>query len=497
MKRLMLGALAAAAAALLSVSVLAAGSAKLVRAFVYGDTLYAYVELSDVTQPITKAEARLGSQSFPAGHTLEPVRQAASPVTCMLLVDCSNSMPDFREDVTAFVRELAECSGENTRFLLATFGREFSLIREDLSPQEAAQQVDSIAYTATETRLHSALAAALDYFESLPRENEELRSVVVLSDAVQYDPQGGVSYDEILARISSSDVMLHAVGFGSDAQALDSLGQLVEASQGRHAVVGGELTAQDAARDLADYTGGLLVTGFPIGTYAGTGGTEQLSITFGSGSELVCRAQAEVTLPAGSNAPAEETPPKDSEEAIPPSSASEGTASGEEAAVSGGAGTQAAESAFPSQTLLGAGAGLAVIAGIAAAAVLLRRKKTPPSVPDAPAHIPGDVSGDTPGDAPGVYMRLEVLQGTLSSGQTEFEDVRELTVGKGQACAIAFADAELAEQAAKVTFTQGAVMLEPVFGTAAAVNGQPISGAVRLRSGDEIALDSVRFRLKF
>ena len=49
---------AAAAVCLLWVSALAAGSAQMVRAFVYDGTLYTYVELTDVDSPITQAQAK-------------------------------------------------------------------------------------------------------------------------------------------------------------------------------------------------------------------------------------------------------------------------------------------------------------------------------------------------------------------------------------------------------------------------------------------------------
>ena len=95
MKRFLRFFLGAAAAACLCVSALAAASADLVRTFVYDGTLYTYVVLSGVTEPITKAEATVGGQVFPASDSLKTVRQAGSPVVEMLLVDCSNSMPDL------------------------------------------------------------------------------------------------------------------------------------------------------------------------------------------------------------------------------------------------------------------------------------------------------------------------------------------------------------------------------------------------------------------
>ena len=246
MRRFLSGALALLLAAALVLPGRAAASAEIVRAFVYDGALYTYVAIEGAEAPITKAEARIGTRTFPAAGRLETVRQAGSPVTWMLLVDNSNSMPAFRQEAEAFVRSLAETGGEHTRFFLASFGDEFTVVREDVPAGELAAELAAIPMDEKVTRLHTAIGAALDYLEALPRERNELRCAVVLSDAVQYDPAGGIPYEELLERVGRSDVMLYSAGFGADGEALERLGRLAEASGGLHQVVGEE-SAQAAA----------------------------------------------------------------------------------------------------------------------------------------------------------------------------------------------------------------------------------------------------------
>lgn len=481
MKRLLLVCLTAVTAALLSLPVQAAASADLVRTFVYEDTLYTYVELTGTTQPITKADAKLGGQVFPASQTLETVRQAGSPVTCVLLVDCSNSMPDFQKDVTAFASALAAGSGENTRFILATFGAEFTVVDDDVSAGDLAGQMDAIAYTATQTRLHSSLDQVLDYLEGIPREGNELRSVIVLSDAVQYDPEGGVPYDELLERLSHSDVLLHAVGFGSDTAALEQMAQLAEASDGISSVVGPSLTAADAANRLTDYTGNLLVTGFPIGTYEASGGTETVSITFASGAELVCRAETKVELPASEGAPAPETP--EEETVLPPAD------TGGSAAAPAESGESApAQETSQGKFLLPAVAGAAVVAVIIVFAVVLSRRKKAPTPAAAP---PAEE------ESSGIYMRLEVLEGTLTSASTELNLIQELLVGRESTCEIVFDSPALSRRHARIFWADGVCIEDLGSENGTQVNGEAIQGPRKLRSGDEIAAGDVKFRLKF
>lgn len=478
MRRMRSAALALCLTALLCTNALAAASARMVRAFVCDGTLYTYMTIDDALP--TKAEARLGGRIFPASGRLETVRQAGSPVTWLLLVDNSNSMPAFRQEAETFVRSLAETGGEHTRFLLASFGDEFTVVREDVPAGELAAELAAIPMDEKVTRLHTAIGAALDYLEELPRERNELRCAVVLSDAVQYDPAGGIPYEELLERVGRSDVMLYSVGFGADREALERLGRLAEASGGIHRVVG-EQSAQAAAAALAEQADALFVTGFDLSGYASQGGTEPVSVTLSAGGELLCRAQTEVELPelAGTPEPSPTQDPPELPEADPPETAPP------EAAPEPAKAPEDREPAdvwtvWPIAATAGAGILLAAAVG-----VLLHRKRhrTPPP------------AGEAPG---GVYMRLEVVQGELAGGQTELECADELVLGSDPACAVALRGEGVSPRHARVFLSEGAVYLEdlqPPEGTQ--VNGETVCGPVRLRSGDEIRMGTAAVRLKF
>ena len=122
--------------------------------------------------------------------------------------------------------------------------------------------------------------------------------MIVLTDAVEYDPQGGVPYEELLSRIEQSDVMLHAVGFGGDEQALSSLSQLVSASDGSQWSIGSGPVPRRCRRPAGGTApAGCFVVGFDLGEYVSETGSESVSITFSSGAELICRAQTQAALP--------------------------------------------------------------------------------------------------------------------------------------------------------------------------------------------------------
>lgn len=469
--------------AALCISALAAGSAEIVRAFVYEGTLYTYVSMDGIEKPITRAEAKLGGQTFSATDRLETVRQAGAPVTWLLLVDNSTSMPAFRRETGQVAQALAQSGGENTRFILATFGDAFAVAGEDVPAGELGERVEALPFDERVTRLHTAIDQALDYFEGLPRERNELRCLVILSDAVQYDPQGGVPYDELLERVEQSDVMLHSVGLGTDQKSLDSLGQLAAASGGLHQAVDTR-TAEEAAAHLAQSSGGLYVTGFDLSGYSTEGGGEQISVTFASDGELICRAEAEVSLPEMSGEVEKQPEPQ------PPAQLPDTSAE-----VSGGAGGGVASAAARPDLPVGliAGAVVLALAVVAAAVLLLRKKKTAPAAPVPPVPPVSEQEA-------GIYMRLELVQGKLAGGQNqqELELKEELIIGSDPACDIVVQGEGTVPRHARLFSMEGAVYVENLSGSGGTdVNGAEIQGSRRLRSGDKIAVGGVVFRLKF
>lgn len=475
MKRILPLLMAALLLPALSLGAAAAGQAEIVRAFGVGETLYTYVDLGEGGQPITRVEATLDGRTFQTTGRLETVRQAGSPVSYLLMVDASTSMPGFQEDVVGFAESLVEHSGENTRFTLATFGDGFQVIGEDLAPEEVPEQLAGLQYSEPITQLHSAIGQALDYFEGLPRQGNELRSLVVLTDAVEYDPQGGIPYDTLLERMERSDVMLHAIGFGDDRAALDRLNQLVQASDGSQWEIGEACTADQAADQLVEYTGRLFVLGFDLSGYVSDGEEQPLSLVFSSGAELVGQAESQVALPVSQDPGTEPEPDSGSELPAPEPEPGGGAPAAQPAAPE----EQPENAALP----LVIGIGAAVLVGILAAVVLGRRKK-PEEVPQpAPA---------------GIYMRLEVVRGAQGTERTEFTLRDELQIGRDPACDIVFVDETLSLRNSRVFLDQGAVYLEDLQSqNGTRVNGSPVGAPVRLRSGDEIAVGDAVFRLKF
>ena len=509
---------------LVSLPAFAAGSANVVRTFVYENNLYTYVELNEIERPVTQVEAKIGGQSFSASGRLETVRQAGYPITYLLLVDNSNSMPPFREQLLEFCQGLSEASGENTRFVLAAFGEEFQILDEGLTAETLEGPLSEIPLDETETHLHSSIDEALDYFEGLPRNGNELRAVVVLTDGVQYDPLGGVSYEELLERVRHSDVMLYSVGFGSDSEALDSLGQLSEASGGTHQVLSQSLPPKEASEALSDAGGRLMVTSFDLTGCSAGGQAEEISFTFAANGTLLCRGVGEADLSALSNAgevpgegagaetagepsagePSAGEPsgealietekPSEGAEAEPEEETLEEETQEEETAKEEGSeetleekpeetadettGGEAAGERTEEGQKTGAG-GMLVVAAAAVAVIIVailivlkrgKGQKNPevsePSDVDIEdsAASPETAGAEDPASAfqpaGGIYMRVEAKEGVLSSEKNELTLDHELTAGRDPSCDIVLLSEEIPPKAVRIFIEDGPVYIE-------------------------------------
>ena len=94
----------------------------------------------------------------------------------------------------------------------------------------------------------------------------------------------------------------------------------------------------------------------------------------------------------------------------------------------------------------------------------------------------------------GIYMRLEVLDGDAVTRSMERNLIRELWIGRDQACDIAFDSAALFRRHARIFTTDGRVYIEDSSSqNGTQVNGNRVEMPAALRSGDEITVGDVRF----
>ena len=245
-----------------------------------------------------------------------------------------------------------------------------------------------------------------------------------------------------------------------------------------------DVTAAEAGSALAEDSGRLFVTGFDLSGLSSEGGTEQVSVTFAAGSELVCRAEAQVELPkltGEGGTGADVQPPVQLPE--PPAQTQNGIGGGSTSTANPSASSQGI-----SPVII---VGIIAVAGIAIVSGLLVRKRR--SAPAASDPVPQE-------EQRGIYMRLELVRGELAGrrDQQDLELCDELIIGADPACDIVVQSGDASPRHVRLFSVEGAVYVEALdFSGAAQVNGEELQGDRRLRSGDEITVGSTVVRLKF
>lgn len=490
------------------------------------DQFYGFAALDQWPAELT-AELRSAGLSLPL--RLGPVRASESglPVTCLLLADCSGSMKYMGGQVTRFITALEAAGGDNARFLLATFGEEFSLEWDGRTQEgSAAGAANKIAYTAQKTDLSQGVLDAVDYLNSCRRDPGELLNLVVITDGLPDKSEDSPELSEVARQLAEeSAILVHTFGLQTDEpgaqEALETLGTL---GRGAHLVSSDASRAKTAGEEMAAFINDLCVVSFTWGAQ-NTGGTELL-LSWEDGGELILPVDmANVPLlltGPGEDAQEETDPavPESPEVPDDPAASDEPDGSGEtdnqknpddpdgsgevttpeDTDDSNGSGEtedqkdldRADSSDNPENPdnpggkkfgwVIWAAVGAAVLALLVLIlALVLRKRKKPVSEPPKG----------------GIFMRVEVISGDYA-GSSELYLVNELIVGRGSRCDIPWKDKAVDSRNSRIFLRDNMVCIEDLGSQqGTALGGMRLHSPNRLRSGDEISIGPVRFRLKF
>jgi len=144
-------------------------------------------------------------------QTIAFFNEMDAPVTVGLLVDGSGSMSRNRDQVVAAVQTFAEASHPDDEFVALTFNERVTPVMppETTFTHDPSQLRDALAAgfpLRGRTALYDALLEALD---NVSRGHHERKVVVVLSDGG--DNASAATFDQALARVQASPVMVYAV----------------------------------------------------------------------------------------------------------------------------------------------------------------------------------------------------------------------------------------------------------------------------------------------
>lgn len=502
---------------LLSIPAQAVGEATVLSGFGQGEHLYTFVQLNEQdTQGLSARFQPAGNARY-ANASLGPqlLSQRPVPVLYLLLVDRSASMGLRGKVVESFLSALLQADETAAMFSLATFGEGFRVELEDTSDPSALQAaLRGISYDAGQTNLAQGVLDALNYLERRPRATGELVNLVILTDGIPDNSGESPTLEEAAQRVEgASGVLTHTFGIAASSreespQALDALSAL---GVGAHTVLeqGGQNPQPQAATiaglvnglcalrfDLTEPQGGDSLSGQLYFFQSGEGEQRLLFTTQVPTLPMLGESSVPGTAPSPSSVPS--TPPVPSatpEVSVTPMPSGDPNTSAspqpDDPAPSQSAGLLAqlqgdgsnSSGGLPGWVLpVGIGVGAVLVAGIVLLVMLRRKKSSPP-----PTNRQG-----------GIYMRLEIISGHYAGKGQELTLFDELIIGRDRSCDLPWKEPDLAPRSARIFQRDHVIYIEDLgSGCGTALGGMRLHGPNRLRSGDEISLGPVRFRLKF
>ncbi len=123
----------------------------------------------------------------------------------------------------------------------------------------------------------------------------------------------------------------------------------------------------------------------------------------------------------------------------------------------------------------------------------LGRTENPGGVPAGPGPASNGMAA-----GPSIPMRIEILTGNYMGKGRDFHLVNELFVGRDPSCNIVFSDQDVSARNSRIYVQNNLVYIEDLhseYGTA--ISGMRIYAPNRLRSGDEVSIGEVCFRVRF
>ncbi|WP_170265802.1 VWA domain-containing protein [Thiohalocapsa marina] len=147
---------------------------------------------------------------------LTPFPNTSEGVAYLFAVDVSRSIVGERfEQMKTALRDWIQALKPEDQAGLITFGSSVqtqAALTADRDMLKTA--VDALAPTDQQTQLHAALMRGLDLSQQRAEGLPVRRALVLLSDGLNDDP-GGVSADEVLARMGEGSVPIYAIGFSA------------------------------------------------------------------------------------------------------------------------------------------------------------------------------------------------------------------------------------------------------------------------------------------
>lgn len=462
-----------------------------ISAYCIDDQLCAFVNLGDAYDGASMKVKAFSDNEVVGGEAVPvPLKKSNAIVRYIFMVDLSGSMKEHIGEINLFVKSLMNAEKQQAVYSVASFGERFTVVAENQTDKDAVINILSgLEYNEKLTNPYSGIENALNYLDSCMRKKGDIVNLIMISDG---EPDLGFAdkakeeaaekkgAKRAAKRIASSpETVVHTMIFSKkDSHAFDSLRK----SSGISQTVKDSSSGEKAGKKIASFVDNLY------------------SVTF-SLQEKIPKEQMPVELRfQGSLADGQLAMLNVSWDSVPQLN---GFSSGEKEIESqkdkqdnGDDDLEkvdlSAQEGLDKEVFGFADYSIYLIvgcSGIVVAALLcflfFRRKKS----------RTGE-SRKVPEDA--ISMKLEIISGHCKKSKSGLYLTEQLIVGSGSDCDLVWEEKGVSEHNSRIYRKDQMIYIEDLDSkNGTFLNGMRLHAPNRLRSGDEIMIDTACFLLRF
>ncbi len=242
-------------------------SPRVISAWFYGGVVYAAVKADSWEDP-GSVEGQLMIDNASASETAAPTRAPSHKY--VLMVDLSTSMPRYKQDLDTFAGALLSEAAENVTVTLSGFGERYEVIADELtSAEEVRDAVSKLKFNHRATDICGGTVDAIENINSAARPEGQIMHLIILTDGVPY-LTGDKNMEEMAVRTAASsaekligeasEVIVHTVCFGDWEPVTFTA---VSVGPGIDLSVKNSEDAEKAGREIALFASGLYEFRFP------------------------------------------------------------------------------------------------------------------------------------------------------------------------------------------------------------------------------------------
>lgn len=471
-----------------------------ISAYCIDDQLCAFVNLGDAYDGASIKVTAFSDNAAVGGETAPvPLKKSNAVVRYLLMVDLSGSMKEHIGDINQFVKSLMNAEKQNAVYTVASFGERFTVVAENQTDKDAVINILSgLEYNEKLTNPYSGIENALNYLDTCLRKNGDIVNLIMISDG---EPDLGYANKakekaaekkgakRAAKKIASApETVVHTMIFSqNDSHAFDSL----KNNSGISQTVKDSSSGKKAGKKIASFVDNLYSVKFSLqgkipeeqmpvklqfrGSLA-DGKLVMLNVSWDSVPQLNGFSSGEKDTKSQEDKQADGADGKDGKD---------GKDGNDKADLSGQENPDKEVSGFAKYRIYLIVGGSCIVVAALLCFLLIRRKKSRTGK-----------SGGAAEDA--VYMKLEIISGHCKTSESGLYLTEQLIVGSGSDCDLVWEEKGVSKHNSRIYRKDQMIYIEDLDSkNGTYLNGMRLHAPNRLRSGDEIMIDTAYFLLRF